>query len=66
MDNIGKASIKALVGPPGNLVGINQEPTKYNFDVSAWNWGTIQKSFFLPLLTERIFDEEERLSLIHI
>ncbi len=56
MDNIGKASVR--VGILNGLPGINKEPTKYNFDISAWNWQSMQASpFFPPLLTEQITEE---------
>ena len=59
MENIGKAGVSAWVGATNRLSLINKEPLKFNFDVSAWNWSSIQSYNFTPLLTERIYDDDE-------
>lgn len=57
MDNLGKANVEVILSD--GLPGINKEPTKYNMDVSAFNWGAMKKSpFFYPLLTEQILDKD--------
>jgi len=59
MENLGKAnvSVEILDGLPF----VNKEPTKYNFEVTAYNWSIIRNShFFFPLLTEQISDEMDQ------
>ena len=64
MENLGKANVQVEISD--GLPGINKEPTKYNFDVTAWNWRNIQNSpFFYPLLTEQISDGDEQFAALY-
>jgi len=58
MENLGKANVQVQISD--GLIGINKEPTKYNFDISAWNWQAITSSgAFYPLLTDHVADDNE-------
>ena len=50
MENLGKAHVKVAI--MGSLPYIDMEASKFNFDISAHGWKSIQNSqFFPPLLT---------------
>lgn len=55
MNNLGKANVKVEIAP--SLIHIDTEASKYNFDVTAYQWDTIQNSPFLsPFCVENIVD----------
>lgn len=59
MKNLGKANVYVEI--LDGLPGINKDSTKYNFDVTAYNWNIIKNShFFNPLLTEQVSDEMDQ------
>ena len=56
MENLGKAHVKVTIYD--SLPYIDMEASKFNFDVSAHSWRSLQKSpFFPPLLTEQVSDD---------
>ena len=63
MNNLGKANVKVEI--LSELPLIDRNATKYNFDVTAHQWGTMQKSpYFPPLFTECIIDDDESFSAL--
>ena len=58
MDNLGKATVRVKI--LDGLPGIDKDATKFNFDVSAFNWNVFQRSsWFPPELVDCVSDEME-------
>jgi len=56
MGNLGKAHVRVSIY--NRLPHIDMEASKFNFDITAYNWRSIQNSPFLPpLLTEQVSDD---------
>lgn len=58
MQNLGQAYCDVRIS--NSLAGVNPNATKYNFDITAYNWAMMQgSSFFAPLLMEQVADVDE-------
>jgi hypothetical protein len=63
MKNLGKANVKVEI--LNGLYGIDKEATKYNFDVTAYQWDTMQNSpYFPPFLADQIVDPQDGFAAI--
>jgi hypothetical protein len=63
MNNLGKANVKVELYD--YLPGIDSNAIKYNFDVSAWQWNTMQNSpYFPPFLAEHIESPDSTLAAV--
>lgn len=57
MENLGKATVRVKI--LNGLSGINKDPTRLNFDVSAFNWEVIRDiGWFPPVLVDCVQDGE--------
>lgn len=57
MNNLGVAQVKVLLSDQGSIPNITNQSTKYNFDISAYDYELMQNSpIFHPFLMENVKD----------